>query len=145
MVVLRGDSVHIHVGYEFTGQLRILMYSNILWLWAKPSGSSNARFSQRACQSHSDRTLLKLCGDGELSAGQLIEKLGIEQANASQHLAILRAKMIVGKPQGGQPGFLFHTAIASFDRSAGHIAAVFQFSAPAGQWTCWKLSGTWPK
>ena len=30
--------------------------------------------------------------DGELSAGKLIEKLGIEQANASQHLAVLRAK-----------------------------------------------------
>ena len=33
--------------------------------------------------------------DGELSAGQLIERLGIEQANASQHLAVLRAKQIV--------------------------------------------------
>ena len=33
--------------------------------------------------------------DGELSAGELIEKLGIEQANASQHLAVLRAKQIV--------------------------------------------------
>src|SRR5215470_6553642 len=33
--------------------------------------------------------------DGELSAGKLIERLGIEQANASQHLAILRAKQIV--------------------------------------------------
>jgi DNA-binding transcriptional ArsR family regulator len=33
--------------------------------------------------------------NGELSAGALIERLGIEQANASQHLAILRAKNIV--------------------------------------------------
>jgi len=33
--------------------------------------------------------------DGELSAGMLIERLGIEQANASQHLAILRAKNIL--------------------------------------------------
>jgi DNA-binding transcriptional ArsR family regulator len=33
--------------------------------------------------------------DGELSAGTLIERLGIEQANASQHLAVLRAKNIV--------------------------------------------------
>jgi len=32
---------------------------------------------------------------GELSAGSLIEKLRIEQANASQHLAVLRAKQIV--------------------------------------------------
>ena len=33
--------------------------------------------------------------EGELPAGKLIDKLGLEQANASQHLAILRAKMIV--------------------------------------------------
>jgi ArsR family transcriptional regulator len=39
--------------------------------------------------------ILELLGDGERSAGQLIEKLGIEQANASQHLAVLRAKQIV--------------------------------------------------
>lgn len=32
---------------------------------------------------------------GELSVGTLCEKLGIEQANASQHLAILRNKMLV--------------------------------------------------
>jgi DNA-binding transcriptional ArsR family regulator len=32
---------------------------------------------------------------GELSAGTLIERLGIEQANASQHLSVLRAKNIV--------------------------------------------------
>src|SRR5579863_642968 len=33
--------------------------------------------------------------DGEQSAGKLIQKLGLEQANASQHLAVLRAKQIV--------------------------------------------------
>jgi ArsR family transcriptional regulator len=33
--------------------------------------------------------------NGELSAGALIERLGIEQANASQHLAVLRARNIV--------------------------------------------------
>jgi DNA-binding transcriptional ArsR family regulator len=32
---------------------------------------------------------------GELSVGQLCEKVGIEQANASQHLAVLRNKHIV--------------------------------------------------
>jgi ArsR family transcriptional regulator len=30
-----------------------------------------------------------------MPTGKLIDKLGIEQANASQHLSILRAKMIV--------------------------------------------------
>lgn len=33
--------------------------------------------------------------DGELSAGSLIERLAIEQANASQHLAVLRGKNIL--------------------------------------------------
>jgi DNA-binding transcriptional ArsR family regulator len=33
--------------------------------------------------------------DGELTAGQLVDKLQLEQANASQHLAVLRAKQVV--------------------------------------------------
>src|ERR1700722_12782076 len=39
--------------------------------------------------------ILELLGKGELSAGELIEKLDMEQANVSQHLAVLRAKRIV--------------------------------------------------
>lgn len=39
--------------------------------------------------------IVELLRDRELSTGKLIEKLGIEQANASQHLAVLRAKQIV--------------------------------------------------
>ncbi len=39
--------------------------------------------------------IVELLRNGELTAGTLIEKLGIEQANASQHLAVLRAKRIV--------------------------------------------------
>src|SRR5215813_5000973 len=41
--------------------------------------------------------------DGELSAGTLIERLGVEQANASQHLAVLRAKnILVNRKEGNQ-------------------------------------------
>ncbi len=41
--------------------------------------------------------------DGELSAGKLIEMLGVEQANASQHLAILRSKhVVVNRKVGNQ-------------------------------------------
>ncbi len=40
---------------------------------------------------------------GELSAGTLIDRLGIEQANASQHLSVLRTKNIVmGRKEGNQ-------------------------------------------
>ena|SRR5579884_910037 len=47
--------------------------------------------------------IVELLRDGELSAGQLIEKLGLEQANASQHLSVLRAKQIVvGRRAGNQ-------------------------------------------
>jgi ArsR family transcriptional regulator len=43
--------------------------------------------------------------DGELSAGALIERLGIEQANVSQHLAVLRAKQIVVNRKAGNQVF----------------------------------------
>ena len=38
---------------------------------------------------------------GEQTAGKLIEQLGLEQANASQHLSILRAKQIVSTRRVG--------------------------------------------
>jgi len=47
--------------------------------------------------------LVEQLRDGELSAGTLIGRLGIEQANASQHLAVLRAKnIVVGRKDGNQ-------------------------------------------
>jgi DNA-binding transcriptional ArsR family regulator len=42
---------------------------------------------------------------GELSVGQLCEKVGVEQANASQHLAILRNKHIVQARKAGNQTF----------------------------------------
>jgi DNA-binding transcriptional ArsR family regulator len=45
--------------------------------------------------------IVELLREGELSAGKLIEKLGIEQANASQHLAVLRARRIVVSRKAG--------------------------------------------
>ena len=42
---------------------------------------------------------------GELAAGSLIEHLRIEQANASQHLAVLRAKNIVVNRKAGNQVF----------------------------------------
>jgi DNA-binding transcriptional ArsR family regulator len=41
--------------------------------------------------------------NGEMSAGQLIEQLGLEQANASQHFTVLRSKQIVvNRKEGNQ-------------------------------------------
>ena len=42
---------------------------------------------------------------GEMSAGQLIEQLGLEQANASQHLAVLRSQQIVNNRKEGNQVF----------------------------------------
>ncbi|HUX27592.1 MAG TPA: metalloregulator ArsR/SmtB family transcription factor [Terracidiphilus sp.] len=49
--------------------------------------------------------IIELLGSGELSAGELIEKLGMEQANISQHLGVLRAKQIVVKRKAGNQVF----------------------------------------
>jgi ArsR family transcriptional regulator len=42
---------------------------------------------------------------GEQSAGQLIEKLQLDQANASQHLAVLRSKRVVVCERRGTQAF----------------------------------------
>ena len=39
--------------------------------------------------------IVELLRDGEVPAGVIFARLGVEQANASQHLAVLRAKRIV--------------------------------------------------
>jgi DNA-binding transcriptional ArsR family regulator len=49
--------------------------------------------------------ILELLSDGELSAGVLIEKLGMEQANVSQHLGVLRAKQLVVNRKAGNQVF----------------------------------------
>ena len=43
--------------------------------------------------------------DGEVSAGRLIEKLGLEQANASQHFSVLRSKQVVTSRKEGNQVF----------------------------------------
>ena len=49
--------------------------------------------------------ILELLSAGELSAGALIDKLGMEQANVSQHLAVLRAKQLVSHRKAGNQVF----------------------------------------
>ncbi|HEU0138721.1 MAG: winged helix-turn-helix domain-containing protein [Bryobacteraceae bacterium] len=49
--------------------------------------------------------LVESLRQGETSAGQLIEQLGLEQANASQHLAVLRSKQIVTRRKEGNQVF----------------------------------------
>jgi ArsR family transcriptional regulator len=49
--------------------------------------------------------ILEHLRDGELSAGALIEKLELEQANVSQHLAVLRSKQLVTNRKAGNQVF----------------------------------------
>ena len=49
--------------------------------------------------------ILESLSDKELSAGALIEQLGMEQANVSQHLAVLRAKQLVSNRKAGNQVF----------------------------------------
>ncbi len=49
--------------------------------------------------------MIEVLREGELPAGAIIERLGLEQANASQHLSILRAKQIVSSRKEGNQVF----------------------------------------
>jgi DNA-binding transcriptional ArsR family regulator len=49
--------------------------------------------------------ILELLDRGEVSAGALIKELGMEQANISQHLAVLRAQQIVLTRKAGNQVF----------------------------------------
>lgn len=49
--------------------------------------------------------ILEVLRDGEISAGAIQEKLGIEQANLSQHLSVLRSRQIVSHRKEGNQVF----------------------------------------
>ncbi|HWA83546.1 MAG TPA: metalloregulator ArsR/SmtB family transcription factor [Fimbriimonadaceae bacterium] len=49
--------------------------------------------------------IVELLRDGEVSAGVFPEALGVEPANASQHLAVLRSKRIVRNRKEGNQVF----------------------------------------
>lgn len=49
--------------------------------------------------------ILELLREGELSARAIQERLGIEQANVSQHLAVLRSRQIVANRKEGNQVF----------------------------------------
>src|ERR1700733_10030355 len=47
--------------------------------------------------------ILEVLREGEMPAGAIQDRLGVEQANVSQHLAILRSRQIVNsRKQGNQ-------------------------------------------
>lgn len=69
-----------------------------------PTGTALRRFKADVFQALAHPTrihIMELLRDGEMSAGSLHERLGVEQANASQHLSVLRAKNLVTKRKEG--------------------------------------------
>ena len=53
--------------------------------------------------------LVERLREGEQSVGQLCEQVGVEQANASQHLAVLRAKnLVVARREGNEVFYSLH-------------------------------------
>ena len=49
--------------------------------------------------------IVEVLREGEMSAGAIQERLGVEQANVSQHLAILRNRQIVNSRKEGNQVF----------------------------------------
>jgi DNA-binding transcriptional ArsR family regulator len=49
--------------------------------------------------------IVEMLRNGELSAGVIQERLGLEQANLSQHLAVLRSRQIVSNRKEGNQVF----------------------------------------
>lgn len=49
--------------------------------------------------------IVELLRDGEMSAGTITERVGVEAANASQHFAVLRSKSIVVSRKDGNQVF----------------------------------------
>jgi DNA-binding transcriptional ArsR family regulator len=73
-----------------------------------PMQASLRRFKSDIFQAlgHPTRlAIIELLEHGELSPGELQEKLKVEQANLSQHLAVLRAKQLVVTRKAGNQVF----------------------------------------
>jgi DNA-binding transcriptional ArsR family regulator len=49
--------------------------------------------------------IIEMLGQGELSAGELIDRLGMDQGNVSQHLAVLRSRQLVVNRKAGNQVF----------------------------------------
>jgi DNA-binding transcriptional ArsR family regulator len=85
--------------------MRRIEYSNVL---ERIMPDSLRRFKADVFQALAHPTriaIIELLADGELSAGDLMEKLGMEQANISQHLAVLRSKQLVVNRKAGNQVF----------------------------------------
>jgi ArsR family transcriptional regulator len=92
---------HAHHQNCALANIRQIEYSNIM---PNPLRAYQATIFQALA--HPTRiAIVEILREGELSAGALQAKLGIEQANLSQHLTILRSRQIVVNRKGGNQVF----------------------------------------
>lgn len=76
--------------------MRIVEYSYAIIIDAMPDSLRRFKADVFQALAHPTRiAIIELLGNRELSAGELIDKLGMEQANVSQHLAVLRSRQLV--------------------------------------------------
>jgi ArsR family transcriptional regulator len=92
---------HSHPPSCVLANIREIEYSNIM-----PSQLRAYQATVFQALAHPTRiAIVETLRDGELSAGALQARLGIEQANLSQHLTILRSRQIVVNRKGGNQVF----------------------------------------
>ncbi len=82
--------------------MRIFDKSNILISVQNALRSFKASIFQALA--HTSRiAIIEVLKDGELPAGAIQERIGVEQANLSQHLAVLRSRQIIlNRREGNQ-------------------------------------------
>jgi DNA-binding transcriptional ArsR family regulator len=86
--------------------MRKIEYSDIIILQAMPDSLRRFKADIFQALAHPTRiAIIELLGNRELSAGDLIEELGMEQANVSQHLAVLRSRQLVLNRKAGNQVF----------------------------------------
>ena len=86
--------------------MRKIEYSDIIIPQAMPDSLRRFKADIFQALAHPTRiAIIELLGKRELSAGDLIEELGMEQANVSQHLAVLRSRQLVLNRKAGNQVF----------------------------------------
>ena len=120
---------------DWLRQLRICNKSNILMMMQSMLREYKASIFHALA--HPTRiAIVEALRDGEISARAIQERLGVEQANLSQHLAILRSRQIVTSRKEGNQVFYFASE-QSADQGARHDAPVFRSAPDTKRFRCW--------
>ena len=84
--------------------IRLFEYDFLRKVWACALTQALREFKAGIFQALAHPTRIAIVDalrGGELTAGQIIDQAGVEQANASQHLAVLRSKQVVTNRKSG--------------------------------------------